>query len=117
MVAGRVHIVDKGYPVCPKRDGEGGGAAQRRSRAGGAPGGSSEQPHLDSKAEKKRRGLFTDHPRHAHGRGYLSEAPAWGRGRSSVGVVGISEGEVVTRCMEGSSKKRAVTRANAPLLL
>jgi len=95
----------------------GGGAAQRRSRAGGATGCSSEQPHLYSRAEKKRGGSFTDHSRHAHGRGYLSEAPAWGRGRSSVGVVGTSEGDVVTRCMEGSSKKRAETCANAPLLL
>ena len=114
-MAGRVHIVETGYQECPKSDGEGGGAAQRRSRAGRAPGGSSEQPHLYSKAEKRRGGLITDHPRHAHGRGYLSEAPSWGRRRSSVGMVGTSEGEVVTRCMEGSSKKRAETRANAPL--
>jgi len=115
-VAGRVRIVETGHQVCPKREGEGGGAAQRRSRAGGAPGGSSEQPHLYSRAKKQRGGSFTDHPRHSHGRGYLSEAPAWGRGRSSVGVVGTSEGEVVTRCMEGSRKKRAETRVNSPLL-
>jgi len=48
--------VETGYQVCPKRDGEGGGggggAAQRRSRAGGAQSGSSEHPHLYSKAEK-----------------------------------------------------------------
>ena len=60
-VAGRVDIGRTGHQECPKKDGEGGGAAQRLSRAGGAQGVSCEQPHLYSKAGKRRGGLFIDH--------------------------------------------------------
>jgi len=60
-VAGRDDIGRTGYQEGPKKDGEGGEAAQRLSRAGGAPGVCCEQPHEYSKAGKRRGGLFNDH--------------------------------------------------------
>ena len=59
-LAGRVDVVEKGYQECPKRDGEGEGAAQWLSRAGGAPGGSSEQPQMSSRRTSQRAQRATD---------------------------------------------------------